>query len=62
MVSTTVLLIISAKPYHVNKMGSSNFIHMLILIKPHRKLAVPPEEALRYIEKLVLLNLNQRVD
>jgi hypothetical protein len=35
---------------------------LLTLIKLHRKLAIPPEETLRYIEKLVLLNLNQRVD
>ena len=35
---------------------------LLTLIKLHKKLAVPPEETLRYIERLVLLNLNQRGD
>lgn len=35
---------------------------LFTLIKLHRKLAIPPEETLRYIEKLLLLNLNQRGD
>lgn len=35
---------------------------LLTLIKLHKKLAIPPEETLIYIEKLVLLNLNQRGD
>ena len=40
-----------------NKINSSE---LLTLIKLHRKLEVPPEETLKYIEKLVLMNLNQR--
>jgi hypothetical protein len=35
---------------------------LLTLIKLHRKLSVPPEETLSYIEKLILLNLNHKSD
>jgi hypothetical protein len=35
---------------------------LLTLIKLHKQLEIPPEETLRYIEKLLSLNLNQRGD
>lgn len=42
--------------------NSLDLKELLTLIKLHRKLAIPPEETLRYLEKLLLLNLNQRGD
>ncbi|MCM0647648.1 hypothetical protein NBE98_04535 [Clostridium swellfunianum] len=51
----------SSRVKHVQNNKSDNIFdlnELLTLIRLHKKLAVPPEETLKYIEKLLLLYIN----